>query len=251
MSHKYFRNIDVKISLAELEYNMEKDQIEIMNLSQKIQSAKVQNVKDAALIEIAKQDNLYRHVLKDHTTLLLACEFESSDFDNVGFCYEGFGLEIKENNNCTLDLSAGDRIIEVNGRDVLRVFPYQWNEMKSDLNFPCKVVFIRVKERKSDPKHRINNSSDVNGLRDDIALIQSKLSEKLREGRHVSSELTAAQKEKESLLIENTRLNHRIEYLEDQITELDDGMKQVVIFISVNVIKYASYFRLEILLHKH
>ena len=146
----------MKISLAELEYNMEKDQIEIMNLSQKIQSAKVQNVKDAALKEIAKQDNLYRHVHKDHTTILIACEFESSDFDNIGFCYEGFGLEIKENNNCTLDLSAGDRIIEVNGRDVLRVMAYQWDEMQSDLIFPCKVVFIRLKESDSELKYKID-----------------------------------------------------------------------------------------------
>ena len=49
----FSRNIDVAIVLAEMEYNMEKDQIEMMNLSQKIQSVRIQNVKNAALREIA------------------------------------------------------------------------------------------------------------------------------------------------------------------------------------------------------
>merc|ERR1711892_519045 len=55
-------NIDKKISLAEMEYNMEKDQIEIMNLSQKIQSVRMQKVKNETLREIAKHDDLFRYV---------------------------------------------------------------------------------------------------------------------------------------------------------------------------------------------
>ena len=228
---RFYRNIDVKISLAEMEYNMEKDQIEIMNLSQKIQSARMQNVKNSAIREIAKHDNLYRYVHKDHTTLLIACDLELCDLNKIGMCYEGFGLEIKESDS-NLDLSVGDRIIEVNGRDVLRIMAYQWDEMQSDLIFPCKVVFIRLKESDSELKYKIDNS-DMNCLKDDIALIQNKLSEKLREGRHISSELAAAQQENESLLVENTRLNHRIEYLEDQVNELENGMKQVIRLISI------------------
>ena len=52
-----FSNIDVKISLAEMEYSLEKDQIDMMNLSQKIQSARMENVKMSALKEISKQEN--------------------------------------------------------------------------------------------------------------------------------------------------------------------------------------------------
>merc|ERR1719483_1820173 len=94
--------------------------------------------------------------------------------------------------------------------------------MQSGMNFPCKILLMRMKEN----KYQLDKS-DVNGLKDDIALIQFRLSEKLQEGRHVSSELTAVQKEKEKLFAENTRLNHRIEYLEDQVNDLENGMKQV------------------------
>jgi len=218
-------NIDVKISLAEMEYNMEKDQIEIMNLSQKIQSARMQNVKNAALKEIAKHDNLYRYVQNGNTTVLLACELEFGDMHNIGLRYEGFGLEVKEIDD-THDLSVGDRIIEVDGNDVLRIFANQWEVMQNEMTFPCKIVFMRMKESLSENKFKFDNS-DVNGLKDDIALIQSRLSEKLKEGRHVSSELSAVQQEKEKLCAENTRLNHRIEYLEDQVNDLENGMKQV------------------------
>ena len=83
-----------------------------------------------------------------------------------------------------------------------------------------------MKESISENDYNFDNS-DVNGLKDDIALIQSRLSEKLQEGRHVSSELSAVQKEKEKMFAENTRLNHRIEYLEDQVNDLQNGMKQV------------------------
>ena len=83
-------------------------------------------------------------------------------------------------------------------------------------------------------KYKLENS-DVNGLKDDIALIQSRLSEKLQEGRHVSSELSAVQKEKEKMFAENTRLNHRIEYLEDQVNDLENGMKQVAFYFLINL----------------
>ena len=70
-------------------------------------------------------------------------------------------------------------------------------------------------------------SSDVNGLRDDIAMIQSRLETKLKEGRNLSTELNSVTADKQKLQNENTRLNHRIEYLEDQVAELENGMKAV------------------------
>ena len=67
----------------------------------------------------------------------------------------------------------------------------------------------------------------VAGLKDDIAMIQSRLSEKLREGRHVSLELAAVQQQRDTLAGDNTRLQHRIHFLEDQVANLESGMKQV------------------------
>ena len=72
------------------------------------------------------------------------------------------------------------------------------------------------------------SSPDISGIKEDIAIIQSTLEQKLSEGRSVSTELDKAKKEKKSLQQENLRLNHRIAYLEDQTTELQDGLKQVI-----------------------
>ena len=92
-----------------------------------------------------------------------------------------------------------------------------------------------------------SSTSDVNGLRDDIAMIQSRLETKLKdsrfkiyshlfilrletklkEGRNLSTELNSVTADKQKLQNENTRLNHRIEYLEDQVAELENGMKAV------------------------
>merc|ERR1712123_121539 len=82
-----------------------------------------------------------------------------------------------------------------------------------------------MNESLSESKYKLD--SDVNGLKDDISLIQARLSEKLQEGRHVSIELSTVQQEKMKIFAENTRLNHRIEYLEDQVNDLENGMKQV------------------------
>ena len=71
------------------------------------------------------------------------------------------------------------------------------------------------------------SSPDISGIKEDIAIIQSTLEQKLSEGRSVSTELDKAKKEKKNLQQENLRLNHRIAYLEDQTTELQDGLKQV------------------------
>ena len=215
---------------------MEKDQIEIMNLSQNIQSVRMQKVKNEALREIAKHDNLFRYVKDGNTTFLLAFELEFSDMHLIAPSYEGFGLEVKEHDD-TLDLSVGDRIIEVNGNAVLRILANEWEVIQSEMTFPCKIVIMRMNESLSQNNYKFDNS-DVNGLKDDISLIQSRLSEKLQEGRHVSIELSTVQQEKVKMFAENTRLNHRIEYLEDQVNDLENGMKQVTSF---TLLAYSPY----------
>ena len=60
---------------------------------------------------------------------------------------------------------------------------------------------------------------------EDIALIQSRLEEKLRESQIVSVKIDTAQKEKKDMLQDNTRLNHRIAYLEEYMRDLQFGLK--------------------------
>ena len=217
-----------------MEYSLEKDQIEMMNLSQKIQTARMENVKMSALKEISKQESLFRNVEAAKTTLLVGHLVERQQLDTVGVRYEGFGLEVRED-TADQQLLAGDRVIEVNGEDVLRLLPAAWASMLEAAAGPVKVVVLRAVAgagagdsegggAEGGAKFSVRH---VAGLKDDIAMIQSRLSEKLREGRHVSLELAAVQQQRDTLAGDNTRLQHRIHFLQDQVANLESGMKQV------------------------
>ena len=133
-------------------------------------------------------------------------------------------------------MHAGDRVIEVNGEDVLRILPGAWQTILENINPPAKVVLLRSMDATGQANGGQNQVGDdgykfdvthVNGLKDDIAMIQTRLSEKLREGRHVSLELASVQQQRDKLAGDNTRLSHRIQYLEEQVAHLESGMKQV------------------------
>ena len=220
-----------------MEYSLEKDQIEMMNLSQKIQTARMENVKMTALKEISKQENLFRNVENSKTSLLYGHQLDKQHLENICVRYEGFGLEIREDSQDE-KLQAGDRVIEINGEDVLRILPASWNSMLEVTQPPIKIVVLRSIEAGGNDN---TSSADlkfdvahVNGLKDDIAMIQTRLSEKLREGRHVSLELASVQMQRDKLAGDNTRLFHRIQYLEEQVAHLESGMKQVSVCLSSN-----------------
>ena len=79
-----------------MEYSLEKDQIEMMNLSQKIQSARMENVKMSALKEISKQENLFRNVENNQNTFVTGRQLERHHLDSIAIRYEGFGLEVRD-----------------------------------------------------------------------------------------------------------------------------------------------------------
>ena len=71
----------MKISLAELEYRIEKDQIDIINLSQKIQSLRMANEKDSYVDEnMGKEECLYKYITKYEITFLVAADLESARY---------------------------------------------------------------------------------------------------------------------------------------------------------------------------
>ena len=203
-----------------MEYSLEKDQIEMLNLSQKMQSVRVESVKARAVKELAGQESLYRTVESSQTSVLQADRLERSQLAAVTVRCEGFGLQVGE--EAGQRLQPGDRIIEVNGENVVRILGPAWQTMVEQLTCPARVVALRTVQAQQS-----YDAAHVAGLKDDIALIQSRLSEKLQEGRHVSLELAAVQQQRDKLGADNTRLRHRIQYLEDQVTHLEGGMKQV------------------------
>ena len=204
----------MKISLAEMEYSLEKDQIEMLNLSQKMAAARAESVKVRAVKEKAGQESLYRRVDQSQTSLLQADRLDRAQLASVTLRQEGFGLELGEEVPGN-KLKVGDRIIEINGENVVKILGPAWQVMMDQLTLPARVVVVRAVE------------DQARGLKDDIALIQSRLSEKLQEGRHVSLELSSVQQQRDKLVSDNTRLRHRIQYLEDQVSHLEGGMKQV------------------------
>ena len=68
---------------------------------------------------------------------------------------------------------------------------------------------------------------DNNALQDNISLIQTRLEIKLREGRNIANMVTSVKEERDRLQMENTRLNHRIAYLEEMWAAVKGGRKQV------------------------
>ena len=76
----------MKISLAELEYRIEKDQIDIINLSQKIQSLRMANEKDSyGVDDVGKEECLYKYITKYEITFLVAADLESARYPNYFF----------------------------------------------------------------------------------------------------------------------------------------------------------------------
>ena len=73
----------MKISLAELEYRIEKDQIDIINLSQKIQSLRMANEKDSFVDDVGKEECLYKYITKYEITFLVAADLESARYVNL------------------------------------------------------------------------------------------------------------------------------------------------------------------------
>ena len=218
-----------------MEYSLEKDQIEMMNLSQKMQTARVETVKARAVREMSRQESLFSAVQSSQTSLLAAHSLERSELAGVVARLEGFGLEVGAEWSGE-KLRPGDRLIEVNGENVLRLLEGGWESLLAQLTFPARVVVMRAveggKEGHNQGHHHQQqqykyDAAHVNGLKDDIALIQTRLSEKLQEGRSVTLELSAVQQQRDKLAADNTRLRHRIHYLEDQVTNLEGGMKQV------------------------
>ena len=95
---------------------------------------------------------------------------------------------------------------------MFRITSSQWEKLKSELHYPCKTVVIRAKV---ECKEYTEGKKD-NCLKEDNALIQSRLEKKLE----------TAQKEKEALLQENRKLHHRIAFLEEHLRDLQFVLKE-------------------------
>ena len=169
--------------------------------------------------QLTKQECLQNYVKDADVTILTACEMTSENIGCLSIRQEGFGLYVTQ--EILPDLKVGDRVLELNSIDVFKVMTDDWDSLKSELRYPCEAVFMHSKIRGKEPY------KEDSGLKEEISMIQSRLEQKLSEGRNVSTELEKVQKEKTAIFQENTRLNHRIAYLEEHTQDLQYGLKQV------------------------
>ena len=156
-------------------------------------------------------------------TIVTACEIQKEDLGAFGIQQEGFGVIVSQEG--VPNLKIGDRLLEIEGMNALKITREDWDSLKTGLNYPCNAVLMRAQTISKD--YCDKEGTDVNNLKEDIALIQSRLEQKLSDGRNTSTELEIVQKEKKAMLQENTRLHHRIAYLEEHTKDLQMGLKQV------------------------
>ena len=169
----------MKISLAELEYSLEKDQIEMLNLAQSV---------------VVRQTGcLYTAVQAGQVCLLAALSVEREEVAGLETArpHQACGLQVGHQGPGAR-LQPGDRVIEINGENVLKITSSTWPSLLAGLRSPVKVVVLR-----SVPASPGQQADHVTGLKEDIALIQTRLSEKLQEGRSVSLELSAVQQQRD------------------------------------------------------
>ena len=205
--------------MAELEYKIEKDQLDILNISQKIQVIKMNLEKQKYTKELTKKELLYSYVKDADSTIVIGCEVNSDIMGCLDIRKGGFGVSVTKDSQ---DLKIGDRLLELDEVNVFKITTEDWENLKHQLGTSSGAVFLRTK---SNQNGYYNKNKD---LKEDIAIIQCKLEQKLTDGRNVSIELERVQKEKTAMFHENIRLSHRIAYLEEHTHELQLGLQQVL-----------------------
>ena len=188
---------------------------DIINISQKLRQL-------IAKKETKTQNSLNTFVAKCKKVIVISVEISKDIMKQTKLKYGGCGLEISATASNTL--SAGDRIIEVNAENVVNIDRNTWHEMRRRRTIPYHGVIMRVDKMGGQDGGII---LDNNALQDNISLIQTRLEIKLREGRNIANMVTSVKEERDRLQMENTRLSHRIAYLEEIWTGMEGGMKQV------------------------
>ena len=107
-----------------------------------------------------------------------------------------------------------------------------WTRLTPHLPDPCPAVIARLGLEEDKVEIGSCHQTDVvaRDIQGDIAMIQSKLEERLAEGRGLGSELGRERREKEEEAAKQTRLKLRIVELEEKAAGLQRALTQVLNF---------------------
>lgn len=196
-------NIDTRIQYAELQYKLGREELELQTLSEQARAL-------AQLIEQADaaSDKCHRTTL--YSTIrecggvasLVALEAREGSW---GAAPRGAGAAVEwVTDHGTI--RPGDRLIEVNGTLVVSCKSQEQLQRAIDAANPARIVVTRGQPSVQPQITAGLTKTDAASLRAELGALRSAAED--------------AEKAKEGLRSDNTRLTHRISYLEDQVAEL-------------------------------
>ncbi|XP_063359830.1 uncharacterized protein LOC134649049 [Cydia amplana] len=209
-------NIDTRIQQAELQYKLGREELELLTLSEQARAlAQLIDHADAA----ARADATYYSTLREcgGSALLVAAEARDGAW---GAAPRGTGLCIDWSRDNTL--RVGDRLVEVNGTNVLSCRSVEELQRAASAAAPARLVLLRAHSSPPvSPNHtNTNNTSPPPVPTTPNTFTQNEAASLRAELGALRSAAEQAQKAKEGLRADNTRLTHRISYLEEQVAEL-------------------------------
>ncbi|ODN04969.1 hypothetical protein Ocin01_01709, partial [Orchesella cincta] len=248
-------NIDVRIQQAELEYELEREELNLMNLQEERRNLHT-ILDDNDAFQKRTENSLFAALpLNTHVAIhSFEVVFDPQDPSfTVGKREDKTGTYVTWTRDDMKTLKRGDRIIEINGTTVVskgvnRVEEF-WSEEDSshgddisqDLDIgshPLRIVVIRQPPPPPPPRAP---TRELNTLKEELTLVTAKLEQVSTEKRDLQTHCQKIQKEhqtredetekvridtekivkeRDNLRTESVRLKHRISYLEEQVTEL-------------------------------
>ncbi|KAL3269207.1 hypothetical protein HHI36_008289 [Cryptolaemus montrouzieri] len=199
-------NIDVRIQQAELEYQLGREELNLLTLLEETRT--LQLCLDESSKFNASMATLFSCVHGKEQIVLVGVEVE---FDPKS---PKFGAGEKEQGGLWIDwaledtgLYKDDRIIEVNGKIVLTKTRDDLARLLAAAPDPAQMVVLRkLVNNTSSVKTSTDYKNEVTSLRTELDAVRERAEE--------------AQRTKDGLRSDNIRLTHRISYLEEQVSEL-------------------------------
>ncbi|XP_060528120.1 transcription initiation factor TFIID subunit 1 isoform X2 [Cylas formicarius] len=201
-------NIDVRIQQAELEYQLGREELNLLTLLEETRA--LQLCIEESNKCTSESNSLYSCVKDKGNITLQAVEVEydpkspkfvAGQKDNAGGLWIDWALE-------DTNLRKADRLIEVNGKIVLTKNRDELARLLAAAPDPAQIVVLRKLADNTENGSTFSKSTaqEVSALRSELEVMRERGEE--------------ARKIKEGLKSDNIRLTHRISYLEEQVSEL-------------------------------
>ncbi|XP_064091306.1 uncharacterized protein LOC135205005 isoform X2 [Macrobrachium nipponense] len=222
-------NIDVRIRAAELEYELEREELNILNLKEEsnVLGARLQENTSSTSSSSTSSNGGQGPKVTLHALMSSAgggAALGGANLVTLSLAHTPgnppFHVIPRPPMGCVIDWAAedtklkkGDRLLEVNGSNVVG----GGLEMVTRLMAASTHLNLVIA--------RPNPGTGTCGRRSD-ARAEKQLEDRSREIKDLVSRLDKALKEKETMKSDNTRLNHRISYLEEQVSELQISLQK-------------------------